>query len=358
MASIAKVEGRAKPWKVRIRRKGHVIVEYFRTKREASDFAAKVEADWDKWSRLLGGELRRHTLADLIDRFMGQWTGKDQSLLARMAWWRDQYGDRTLAEFNGDTVREGLATLEEGTASHGGPQITGTDRKRSPATINRYKAAISSAFKAAIDKGWFGVRDNPAAGIRHRKENNSRFGRKLEDDERARLLAACDESAWPGLGVLVRLALATGGRRGELLGLQWKDVDLASGKVLFLDTKNGEDRAVPVIAGVMDRLREWGKVRRLGTALVFPSTRKPSATPDLDWYWRKAKADAGIENLRFHDLRHSCGSYLAQSGASAFEIAAVLGHRSGPALTARYVHLVAEDSRDLLEKALGHLLDK
>ena len=63
-----------------------------------------------------------------------------------------------------------------------------------------------------------------------------------------------------------------------------------------------------------------------------------------------------VENLRIHDLRHSCGSYLAKAGASAFQIAAILGHRSGPGLTARYVHLVAEDSRDLMESALGGIM--
>jgi hypothetical protein len=86
VASISKLKNRkSKPWQVRIRRQGKSLVEYFRTKREASDFAAKVEADFEKWSRMLGGELKRHTVGDLIDRFMFQWAGKDVSLLARMA---------------------------------------------------------------------------------------------------------------------------------------------------------------------------------------------------------------------------------------------------------------------------------
>ncbi|WP_373510374.1 tyrosine-type recombinase/integrase, partial [Thiocapsa sp.] len=85
---------------------------------------------------------------------------------------------------------------------------------------------------------------------------------------------------------------------------------------------------------------------------VFPGAT-PERAPSLDSAWRIAKATAQVENLRLHDLRHSCGSYLAKAGASAFQIAAILGHRSGPGLTARYVHLVAEDSRGILEDALG-----
>lgn len=71
MASIRKLtDGRAKPWKVRITRKGQTrSSEHFRTKTEAKDFAAKVEADFDRWSKVLGGELRKHTVADPIDRY-------------------------------------------------------------------------------------------------------------------------------------------------------------------------------------------------------------------------------------------------------------------------------------------------
>ena len=357
MASISKLENRkSKPWQVRIRRQGKTIVEYFRTRREAAHFSAKVEADFNKWSRLLGGELKRHTVGELIDRFMVQWAGKDVSLLARMAWWKERYGDRPLSEFSGDAVREGLAMLEEGTAKHGGNVVTDTERKRSPATINRYRTAISSAFKTAIDKGWFGVTENPAVGIRLRKEDNSRFGRSLDDEERGRLLLACDQStAWSGLGLFVRLALATGARRGELLKLKWRNVDLREGSVFLRDTKNKDDRRVPLIGEARTRLEEWSKVRRLDDPRVFPGSR-PGTSPLIDAAWREAKRVAGVENLRIHDLRHSCGTYLARAGANAFQIAAVLGHRSGPSLTARYVHLVAEDSRELLEGALGGVL--
>jgi integrase len=366
VASIRKLtDGRNKPWQVRITRKGQTLPpEYFRTKREASAFAAKVEADFDLWSKVLGGELRRHTFADLVDRYMSAYQGKDDSLPARMAWWKDEYGDRSLSDFTDDTLRDGLARLAEGTAKQGGHKVTETERKLSPATLNRYKTAVGTLYKTAIDAGWYGIKINPAAGIRQRKENNSRFGRCLEDGERERLLDACDRSTtWPDLGLFVRLALATGARRGELLKLEWKDADLKGGSILLRATKNGDDRRVPLLGEVRSLLKERAKVRRLDDPRVFawstrkqekmqPAERELSAQP-VDEAWASAKAAAGVENLRIHDLRHSCGSYLAKAGASAFQIAAILGHRSGPGLTARYVHLVAEDSRDLMESALG-----
>jgi integrase len=358
VATIRKLPTRkTKPWRVEIRKAGKApISETFKTKKEAQAFAAKIEGDFDRWARLLGGELRRHTLGDLIDKFMDVYKGKDPSVVSRAAWWRDQYGDRPLSEFTADTVRDGLALLEDGTAQHGGKQVTGTDRARSPATINRYRTAVSTVFKLAIDRRWYGIQDNPAGGIRQRTENNSRFGRCLEDSERSLLLEACDASPWAELGLFVRLALATGARRGELLKLEWGDVDLKRGTVLFRDTKNNDDRRVPLIGEARKLLTAQSKVRKLKQPHVFAHPHKDDVRPPVDWYWQQARKAAGVENLRLHDLRHSCGSYLARNGASAFQIAAILGHRSGPGLTARYVHLAAEDSRDLLESALAGVL--
>lgn len=358
MASIRKLTGnRSKPWRVEIRRQGQdPIDKTFRTKKEAQAFAVEVEGDFSRWSKLLGKELTRHTLADLIDRYMLIWTGKDHNTPTRLAWWRDQYGETTLSAFNGDTAREALARLEIEPAPHGGKTITATDKPRTGATVNRYKAALGACYKAGIDRGWYGLKVNPLAGIRGRKEAGNRFGRALADDERARLLDACDRSTWPGLGVFVRVALATGARRGELLKLEWRDVDLKAGSILLRATKNSDDRRVPLIGDAKTRLEAWAKVRSLTDPRVFPGPKRESAPP-LDKAWIAAKAAAEVENLRIHDLRHSCGSYLAKAGASAFQIAAILGHRSGPGLTARYVHLVAEDSRGLLEDALAGMLE-
>jgi integrase len=345
MASIRKLPGnRSKPWRVEIRRQGkEPIDKTFRTKKEAEAFAREVEADFDHWSRLLGKELAKHTLGDLLDRYVLIWTGKDHNTPTRLAWWKDQYGETPLSAFNDDTVREALSRLEIEPHARG---------SRAGATLNRYKAALSACFKAGIDRGWYGLKVNPVAGIRGRKESSHRFGRSLEDDERAALLDACDRSAWSGMGVFVRVALATGARRGELMKLEWKDADLKAGSILLRDTKNADDRRVPLIGDARSRLEAWSKVRNLKDPRVFPGP-KPEKAPPIDSAWRIAKAAAGIENLRIHDLRHSCGSYLAKAGASAFQIAAILGHRSGPGLTARYVHLAAEDSRSILEDAIG-----
>lgn len=139
----------------------------------------------------------------------------------------------------------------------------------------------------------------------------------------------------------VMVSLATGLRQGELLRLEWKDIDTDKKTVTVLISKNTRRRIVhlpdPAVAA-LKKLRRDGIV---GPKLVFV---RPDGTPAdksfLTFHWNKVRAAAGLENFRWHDLRHSCASFLAQNGASLVEIGSVLGH-SSPSITAKYSHLVA-----------------
>jgi len=170
----------------------------------------------------------------------------------------------------------------------------------------------------------------------------------MSDEERQRLLAACQESRNPYLYTVTVLALATGARRGELLGLHWADVNLIQGQLAFWDTKNGEIRAVPLSGFALEVLRQHAKVRRLGVQLVFPdpSGIRPYRIRDA---FENAVKRAGIADFHFHDLRHSAASYLAMSGASLAEIAAVLGHKT-LAMVKRYAHLSEAHTRSVVER--------
>ncbi len=146
-------------YRVQIRRKGHKpVTGSFRTKKDAEIFIRKVEGDIHKYSRLLGGELKKHTLKELIDVYANNYEGKDPSGLNRLVWWRNKYGDYLLSDFSNDVVKEdfsndvvkdGLSYLSTANAKHGGGKITETSRKRSKSTINRYMAAISVVYKYA-----------------------------------------------------------------------------------------------------------------------------------------------------------------------------------------------------------------
>jgi integrase len=170
----------------------------------------------------------------------------------------------------------------------------------------------------------------------------------LEAQERYQLLEACQASRNPYLYTIVVLALATGARRGELLGLRWPDVDMKRGTLTFHETKNGERRAVPLTGQALTLLHQHAKVRRLDTTLVFPNSSggRPLGIREA---FEGAVERADITDFRFHDLRHTAASYLAMSGASLAEIAEVLGHKT-LAMVKRYAHLSEAHTRGVVER--------
>ncbi|HTJ55375.1 MAG TPA: site-specific integrase [Nitrosospira sp.] len=166
--------------------------------------------------------------------------------------------------------------------------------------------------------------------------------RFLSDDERHRLLKACKESSNPFLYPMVVLALSTGMRHGEIMGLTWDDVDLNRGRATLHETKNGERHAVAITGHALELLKELGKVRRIDSNLLFPARenrpQKPQKPIDLRTPWEAVLKKADVRDFRFHDLRRSAASYLAMNGASLAEIAEVLGHKTLQ-MVKRYAHL-------------------
>ena len=125
---------------------------------------------------------------------------------------------------------------------------------------------------------------------------------------------------------IVVLEINTGIRRGEILGLGWKNVDLIRGLIYVTNTKSGNDRVIPLNQAARTALES---VKQQGQR-VF----------DIDWIkvaWTAALSDAKIYDFRFHDLRHTAATRLADAGTDAFTIAAILGH-STIQMSARYTH--------------------
>ncbi len=207
--------------------------------------------------------------------------------------------------------------------------------QRSPATVVRYMAALSHAFTIAVNE-WQWLEDSPMRKVKKPKESRGRV-RFLDDDERARLLAACKESSNEWLYMCVILALSSGMRQGELMGLKWSDVYLNDGYLILHETKNGERRRVPLAGVALALLKEHSKVRRLDTKLLFPG-KNPDKPIDLRKPFETVMKSADITDFHWHDLRHCTASYLAMNGASLAEIAEVLGHKT-LSMVKRYAHL-------------------
>ena len=221
----------------------------------------------------------------------------------------------------------------------------------SPATVNRYQAALSALLTWAqrrriAPKGW----SNPCQHLELKPERNE-VVRFLSDSERSSLLAACRASTWPRLYLLVLMGLTTGARRGELEALRWRDVDLERAEAAVHRSKNGDRKTLVLVPAVVDELLLH---KGADSSLLFPSTRRPDVAYNFDPAWNRALKAAGVKAFRFHDLRHSCASALAQSGASLLEIAEVLGHRQ-LSVTKRYSHLATGHKARLINRVLGEI---
>jgi len=159
--------------------------------------------------------------------------------------------------------------------------------------------------------------------------------RRLQGDEEQQLLAVCRRARNPWLVHFVTLAIETGMRRGELLALQWPNVDFER-RIAFLPvTKNGDSRGVPLSSRAVSTLRG---LPGSSSGRVFGEL-----TPDaLKHCFRRAVRRAGIGGLRLHDLRHEATSRFFEKGLNVMEVASVTGHKTLQMLK-RYTHLSAAD---------------
>ncbi len=184
-------------------------------------------------------------------------------------------------------------------------------------------------------KEWGWLESNPCIKISKLKEGQGRV-RYLSDDERKALLQCAKGSSNPHLYTIIVIALSTGMRYSELLKMEWGQVNFKLSFITLYETKNGEIRNVPIAGHALELLHQHYLNKRKGP-LVFPNSRG-DAPMNFRSAWESALHRANIKNFCFHDLRHSCASYLAMNGARSSEIAAILGHKTLQ-MVKRYAHI-------------------
>ena len=318
---------------VEIRLKGYPAqTATFKRKTDATKWIQDTESAIREGRHFKTAEAKKHTFADLADRYIKDIlpTKPKQARQQKqqLEWWKDKMGAYLLSDVTAAMVGQYRDELASGATTRG--------EHRNPATVVRYLAALSHAFSVAVNE-WEWLEDSPMRKVKKPTESRGRV-RYLDEDDRARLLQACKESPNPLLYPCVIVALSSGMRQSELIGLNWRDVNLKDGFLILHETKNGERRRVPLSGLALSLLQEHAKVRRLDTTLLFPSDRNPQKPIDLRKAFASALRAAGITDFTWHDLRHCTASYLAMNGASLAEIAEILGHKT-LAMVKRYAHL-------------------
>ena len=225
------------------------------------------------------------------------------------------------------------------------------DLSNTPYLANRARSLLSKMFSLAKEWGWRA--DNPVLGIeKYQEEKRDRW---LNDEELQRLWAVLDKYNHHLTTYAFKLLLLTGARKGELLQSRWEQFDLEKGiwtKPSHL-TKQKKKEHLPLSENALVVINELKKFKKEDTPYLFPSKVGNQPLQEIKTFWKRVIKEAGFEDVRIHDLRHTHASHLVSSGLSLSVVGKLLGHTQA-ATTQRYAHLADEP----LRKATGLFGDK
>ena len=221
-----------------------------------------------------------------------------------------------------------------------------------PGTCNRLLILIRFIFTLALKWETPGLKINPAKDHPLLKEQHQRE-RFLTEAETQALFASIKQSSNVMLQYIIAMLILTGARKREVLDARWEDIDFAQKSWRIHTTKSGQPRYVPLSDGAIAILNavpsagEW----------IFPneSTGKPYASIYRSWH--EARTQAGLGEVRVHDLRHSFASFLVNAGRSIYEVQRLLGHAQ-IRTTQRYAHLSKDtllEATNAVNLAVGHV---
>lgn len=321
---MATIRKRGKKWQVQVRRRGFgCLSRSFPKKADALRWARDIEGQADRNGLAPDAKtLRRLTVRDIIERYrdtvVTQKRGKEVETTVLNAFLRQRVAHKVLADV---TATDFSAYRDQRLKSVQG------------ATIRRELGLLQHAFEIARREWGIPLAENPLTKVKKPQPNRARE-RRLDHNEAERLLAAFNACRNKLIGPLIRLAIETGMRRGELLNLCWSDMDLEQRTLHIPHTKNGYPRTIPLSRNAVEIIEG---LRGLDSERAFPTSANA-----VRLAWKRLTKRAGITDLHFHDLRHEAISRFFEKGLSVAEVALISGHRDFRQLF-RYTHLRAED---------------
>jgi integrase len=323
MATIIK---RGDRYNVRVRRLGFAPVSRsFDTLADAKEWARLKEREADRGE--LGPDpkaLQSITLRQLVERYQKDVIPKLRSSKKEAyivnAFLKHDICDKPLSSLTtADFARYRDKQLEKVTAK----------------SLSRMLSPINHMFHVARDEWDVPLRENPLDKLKLKVIDNKRT-RRLQAGELERLLAAgTDRSRSPYTILIVRFALETAMRRGEILSLRWSDIDMERSLATVRESKNGHSRVIPLppaAKAILDEAKAIAEHRKKTSASVFPVSINAFRLS-----WQRLVNSTKIENLHFHDLRHEAISRLFELGLTVPEVAQISGHRTLGMLM-RYAH--------------------
>lgn len=311
-------------WRVKIRKKGFSTqTKTFSDKKNADAWARKTESEMERGIFISSSVAEQTTVAEILDRYEREVFprladgGKRERF--RLALLKKQLGHLSVAALRSNHV----ATYRD--------QRT---KEVSPQSVKHELGLLNRVLKSAqIDGGIHLPHGLPTAQVRMPKLPAGR-DRRLVGDEEQRLLEAARASRGDNIESIMLFALETAARRGEIAAMRWEHADLKRQTWHIPETKNDTPRTVPLSTTAINLLKNMP--RRIDGDVW--GVQEDSITQAFG----RVCQDAGIEDLRFHDLRHEATSRFFEKGLGIMEAAAITGHKTLTMLK-RYTHLRAED---------------
>jgi len=323
-------------WIVEFSLRGHYIKEAIpeaRTKQQAEEAQVKIKREIfdDKYNPAAGNK----DFADFVDEVFVPW-----AKASKRSWQDDEERARPLKEFfKGKRLRDITPMLIEKYKQLRLKTTTLHKRERSPATVNRELQVLSKVFSMAYDNGL--VETNPMRRVHKLREAPARE-RYLTDDEEKRLFEIL-VGRRAHIRPIVVVALQTGMRQGEILGMTWENIDFEQKTIYVAHTKTGRPRKLPMNNPVEVELRSL-KQDASSEEHVFSYARTGLKLTTFRHAWEGACSAAKISGLRFHDLRHTFATRLRGKGIHEMDIMTLLGHTTLQ-MTSRYSHAMPENLR-------------
>lgn len=275
------------------------------------------------------------TFKDLMDKYMVEYSAvnkaasshtRDKSLSSHLL---DIFGEKYLTEITPAMISE--------------YKVMRRDEGASPRTINYEITLMSHAFNIAI-REWDLARENPAKKVRKERVSNN-IERWLSVEEEERLLKVSPK--W--LADIIIFAINTGLRQGEILNLKWSQIDMDRRTLTIYEQKNRSVDTLPLNKTVMDLLNEKMALKKdLAEHVFCNKSLKPVLFRNLIRAYKNAIKRAGIDDLRFHDLRHTFATRLVQNGVGIYEVQK-LGRWKSITMVQRYAHHYPESLRAAIE---------
>lgn len=315
--------------------------------RRSADTPSKAEAElYEAQCRLKYGkrfEERKPALPfnELVERCISHWRS------TTAAGTQGVYKERVkgLVRFFGDTPVDAI-------------DIPALDRCRESLRDGRCNQTVNTTMSLAaqilnLALRWGFIEKNPALSMRALKVVPSRL-RHLSRPEQTALLSYLAPN--PLMHDLVLVALRTGMRRGELLGLKVCDVDLSRNQVALWQTKTNTPRHTPLLPGAAEALARncAGKNSQDFVFTYRDGARAGRKLSHVHYNWRRAVIACGLGDFHFHDLRHTFASDLVMAGAAMTAVSELLGH-STVTMTKRYTHLSPDFRQGEMKKLQAYL---